>query len=72
MNRLSQRLNALESCSMVGHPERFFQIIYNPKATDLSEDDFVSTEKERLGITADDGLIIIRLVSPQAAGGVGK
>ena len=45
-------------------PKRVFWIIYNPKATDLSEADFVNAEKERLGVTADDGLVIWISVSP--------
>jgi len=57
-------MTKLEGGSTGSIPKRFFWIIYNPKETDLSEADFVNAEKERLGVTADDGLVIWRSVSP--------
>ena len=72
MNRLSHRVAALESRGAVGHPSRFFWIIYDPKATDQLEDDFVNAEQERLGITDDDRLFVTRFVSARAADGGGR
>ena len=46
-------MTKLESGSTGNFPKRVFWIIYNPKATDLSEADFVRAEEERLGVTAD-------------------
>ena len=57
-------MTKLEGGSTGNFPKRVFWIIYNPKATDLSEADFVNAEKERLGVTADDRLVIWRSVSP--------
>jgi hypothetical protein len=46
---------------------RGFQFIYHPKATDLSCAEFARAEKERLGVTADDRLVVWRIVSPPTA-----
>ncbi len=66
MSNLEKREQKLEG----NFPKRVFWIVYDPKATDLSEADFVRAEEERLGVTDDDLLIVWRSVSPIVAGNV--
>ena len=57
-------MTKLEGGSTGNFPKRVFWIFYDPEATDLSEADFVRAEEERLGVTADDQLIVWLSVSP--------
>jgi hypothetical protein len=68
MNRLGKRVTVLESHNTGRMMRRVFKIIYDPEATELPYDSFVSAEKERLGFTDNDFMVIRRVVSPQAAG----
>ena len=63
MKDLQKRLDRLEAA--VPPPRRpGFQIIYDATKTDLSIDDFVAAEMERLGVTDDQGGVIWEIVYP--------
>ena len=64
MSRLNQRVSKLEGRSTNNFPRRGFVIHYSKDKTDQSYDDFVASEKARLGVTDDDHLMIFRPVAP--------
>ncbi len=64
MSRLRQRVSALEKRSPNIDARRVFMIHYSKNETDQLFDDFVASEKARLGATDDDHLITIEYVDP--------
>ena len=64
MSRLNQRVSKLEGRNPDNFSKRRFVIHYSKDETNQSFDDFVASEKARLGITDEDHLMIFRPVAP--------
>lgn len=64
MSCLNQRVSKLEGRNPDNFPKRRFIIHYGKNETDQSYDDFVASEKARLGVTDEDRLMIFRPVAP--------